>query len=447
MRDLIRLMVLLAALTLPAAAQQRPDAVTPAEREIIPLRSIAPTAGGAGESPPSRAQDTQDTVEPSEMEATVSTPTTGETHDANTVTVEREQLAIAPAQIEPAFVRPLMPVAGGRNDSNPVWSPGGRLLAFERARGDNKEIVIARLDGSVVQKIYYKAPTKPGQMAFFFPGIIDPTSYNAGITWSPRGDRLVFMSNAGEGNYDLYLREAGGRTLRLTQDGEKDGHAHWSPIQERIAFISGRSGKGDVYLLDITAKTASALTHGERPYLYPQWSPDGKRLAVIGGTNENHGVYLLEPDRKPRPAPRALTTWGHDDLRPVWSPDGKYLAFYTNYNPAGDPKIWAIAVIAADGSDPTEGEGLAARVVATNVIPNVEHGPAWMPDSRRIVYVRNERQAYRPIHVVDLESGMTAMLQTGTNINDDVTCSRAGTIAFRAQVNQWDQIFIARLRD
>jgi hypothetical protein len=40
-----------------------------------------------------------------------------------------------------------------------------------------------------------------------------------------------------------------------------------------------------------------------------------------------------------------------------------------------------------------------------------------------------------------------AKLQTGTNINDDVTCSRDGTIAFRAQVNQWDQIFIARTRD
>jgi Tol biopolymer transport system component len=355
--------------------------------------------------------------------------------------------AIAPAPIEPAFVRPLMPAAGGRNDSNPVWSPGGKVLAFERARGDNKELVIARLNGSVVQTIYYKAAKKPGQMAFFFPGIIDPTSYNAGVTWSPRGDRLVFMSNAGEGNYDLYLHEADGRTLRLTQDSEKDGHAHWSPVQDRIAFISGRSGKGDVYLFDIAAKTAAALTHGERPYLYPQWSPDGKRLAVIGGSNENHDVYVLEPDRKPRPAPRPLTAWQHDDLRPVWSPDGKYLAFYTNYNPAGDPKIWAIAVIAADGSDPTDGDGLAARVVATDVIPNVERGPAWMPDSRRIVYVRNERQAYRPIYVVDLESGVDAKLQTGTNINDDVTCSRDGTIAFRAQVNQWDQIFIARTRD
>ena len=443
-------MVLLAALTLPTGAQEQQVAVIPAESEPVLVRPVAPAAGGAHESPSSTAQETQDSVEPAEMEATVVSPaatTAGETHETDTATDNVEQKTIAPAEIEPAFVRPLVPVAGGRNDSNPVWSPRGNVLAFERARGDNKEVVITRVDGTIVQTIYYKASVKPGRMAFFFPGIVDPTSYNAGITWSPRGDRMVFMSNAGEGNYDLYLRQTNGRTVRLTQDTEKDGLAHWSPVRDHIAFISGRSGKGDIYLLDIATKTTTALTHGERPYLYPQWSPDGKRLAAIGGTNENHDVYVLEPDRKPRPAPRVLTTWHHDDLRPVWSPDGKYLAFYTNYNPSGDPRIWAIAVIASDGSDPTEGEGLAARVVATDVIPNVERGPAWMPDSRRIVYVRNERQAYRPIYVVDLESGMSAMLKTGTKINDDVTSSRDGTIAFRAQVNQWDQIFITRLTE
>src|SRR5207249_8492932 len=61
---------------------------------------------------------------------------------------------------------------------------------------------------------------------------------------------------------------------------EKDGHGHWSPVHDRIAFISGRSGKGDVYSLDLATKTTTRLTLGEQPYLYPQWSPDGKRLAV-----------------------------------------------------------------------------------------------------------------------------------------------------------------------
>ncbi len=38
-------------------------------------------------------------------------------------------------------------------------------------------------------------------------GVYEEVSYNAGITWSPGGDRFIYMSNGGEGNYDLYLQE------------------------------------------------------------------------------------------------------------------------------------------------------------------------------------------------------------------------------------------------
>ena len=352
-----------------------------------------------------------------------------------------------PAGVEPQFVRPLVPIAAGRNDSNPVWSPVGDLLAFERSRGDDKEIVIVRLNGDIVQTIHQQSAAAPGQSQFFFPGVVEPTSYNSGISWSPDGKRFVFMSNGGEGNYDLYLREADGRITRITSDKEKDGHGHWSPAHDRIAFISGRSGKGDVYSLDLAAKTTTRLTLGEQPYLYPQWSPDGKRLAVIRGSNENHDIYVLEPGRSPPVPPKPFSTWRYDDLRPVWSPDGKRLAFYTNYNPAGDPRVWAIVVVAADGSDPTEGEALAARVVATDVVPDVERGPAWLPDSRRIAYVRDERQAYNPIYIADVDSRASTLVRTGTKMNHDVTCSPGGLLAFRAQVDQWDQVYVAKLRD
>ena len=209
------------------------------------------------------------------------------------------------------------------------------MIAFERSRGDD------RRSWSCAPTAPRSRPSGtrtagPGEIAVLLPGVVEQTSYNSGISWSPDGKRFVFMSNGGEGNYDLYLRELDGRISRITTHKEKDGHAHWSPVQDRIAFISGRSGKGDVYLFDL-AKNTTRLTLGESPYLYPQWSPDGKRLAVIHGTNENHDVYRAGARSQPPVPPRALSTWHYDDLRPVWSPDGKRIAFYTNYNPAGDP--------------------------------------------------------------------------------------------------------------
>jgi Tol biopolymer transport system component len=355
-----------------------------------------------------------------------------------------------PEALAPLFVKPLVRVETGRNDSNPQWSPQGTLIAFERSMGDKKEIIIARPEGSIVQTIYFQLSENSKEMKFFFPGVYEEVSYNAGLSWSPNGDRVAFMSNGGEGNYDLYMREISSRatttTTRLTNYKEKNGHAHWSPTADSIIFVSGRTGKGDVYLLDIATRGLTRLTRGGKPYLYPQWSPDGKKIVMMHGSNENHDIYLIQDVTRPVETLKPLTAWSYDDLRPVWSPDGKKIAFYSNVNPAGDPKIWSLMIIDANGSDPLEGDGLAARVVAQDIIPDVERGPAWMPDSMRIVYVKNDRVGYNPIYVVDIGEKTSLLVKTDTKMNHDIACSREGTIAFRAQVDQWDQIFIMKLK-
>ena len=354
-----------------------------------------------------------------------------------------------PAVIEPEFVRALTGIAAGRNDSNPVWSPSGEMIAFERSIGDNREIIVARSDGSIIQTIQCRSSNGDGEMEFFMPGIVEETSYNAGISWSPDESRLVFMSNGGSGNYDLYLLPALGqeKTIRLTENTEKDSHPHWNPVAERLAFVSGRTGKAEIYLMDLASRQVSILTNGAKTYLYPQWSPDGHKLALMYGSNENHDIYLIEDLQQSAKSLKPLTTWQYDDLRPAWSPDGSKIAFYSNYNPADDPKIWSIIVVASDGSDPTAGEELAAKVVAHNVVPDVERGPAWLPDSRRIAFVRNDPKAYNPIFITQVDTPGDIALRTETKMNHDVVCSKYGVLAFRSQTEQWDHIFIARLKE
>lgn len=353
-----------------------------------------------------------------------------------------------PRILEPLFSRSLTMIQTGHNDANPMWSPDGTLLAFERSVGDKQEIIIARRDGSLVQTIYFESPEEEGAMSFFFPGITEKSSYNAGMSWSTDGRSIAFMSNGGSGNYDLYLlRDLNSKdTIRLTQHPGKDSHPHWSPLAGKLVFVSGRTGKADIFSMDLVTRKTTRLTKGPKMYLYPQWSPDGKQIAMIYGANENHDIYLIQDITRPHQSTRALTMWDHDDLRPVWSPDGTKIAFYSNYNTQGDQKVWSLMVIAADGSDPGEGDGLAAKVVAQQVIPDIEQGPAWMPDSKHIVYIRNDEQAYHPIYMVHIEKKIPVAIQTGTKMNHDVTCAKDGTLAFRAQVEQWDHIYIAQLR-
>jgi len=350
--------------------------------------------------------------------------------------------------IVPEFVRALSSFESGRNDSNPVWAPTGKLLAFERSHGDKREIVISDTDGKLIQTIYFQlsgAGKDSKEIQFFLPGLAAEPSYNSGISWARDSKRLAFMSNGGEGNYDIYSQLLGGVAQRLTQHREKDGLADWSPTSNQIVFVSGRSGNGDVYLLDPETRAVTQLTWGNKPYLYPRWSPDGKKIAMIYGSTENHAIYVMDDPGRPVESMRALTSWHYDDLRPTWSPDGKKIAFYTNYNAAGEQKKWSLAVIAADGSDGLQGEKPEGRIIATDVVPDIEQGPAWLVDGSGLVYVKDDALEFNPIYIVKLASRKSKQLKTKTKMNHDIACGPTGLIAFRAQQDQWDQIFIAKL--
>ena len=70
-----------------------------------------------------------------------------------------------------------------------------------------------------------------------------------------------------------------------------------------------------------------------------------------------------------------------------------------------------------------------------------------MPDSKRIIYVQKDEQAFNPIHLADIEAKTNFAINTGTKMNHDVVCSLHGILAYRAQVEQWDHIYVAELKE
>ena len=409
--------------------------------------------GASGQAKPPEASEVKEGLEGGEPEGDQAEGVVGKTgiqaepEEENPLPPELEEKK--PAPIEPLRVNALTPMEFGANDSNPSWSPSGELLAFERSTNDRREIIVCRKDGTIVQKIYFRPAPEAEEMDVLFPGVLDEASYNSGITWSPDENSLVFMSNGGRGNYDLYLiPELGkGTTIRLTENSEKDSHPHWSPVARELVFVSGRTGKADLFLLKLETGETIKLTRGMKSYLYPEWSPDGKEIVMIYGSNDNHDIFLMEDVSRPMETLRPLTSWAYDDLRPVWSPDGKKIAFYTNYNQENDPKMWSIGVIGVDGSEPFDLDNLADKIVATNVVPDIERGVAWMPDSKRIIYVQKDEHSFNPIHLADIEAKTDFAINTGTKMNHDVVCSLHGVLAYRAQVEQWDRIYVAELKE
>ncbi len=398
-----------------------------------------PPAGQADQ-PPAGEADTVAGAAPVTEEQAVVKGDAGDAVAAGEPVAEEMTVAVQP------LLAALVP---GKNDSHPLWSPSGELLSFERAINGKQEILIAKRDGSVIKRVYYKLTPEGSDMglAALLPELAQASvSYNAALTWSPRSDRFVFMSNAGEGNYDLYIDSVNANDIRrLTDHPQKDGQADWAPAREEVTFVSGRSGNALVYILDLQSGVTTGITRGADTYLFPRWSPDGRSICVMYGSNSNHDILVVRDIGDAQHTTAALTVWEHDDISPTWSPDGRKLAFYSNYNSAGDPKSWSIIVVNAAGGDPVAEPGLPRLVVAENVVPDVTSGPAWLPDSAHIAYVFNDRTDYNPIMVVDVRDHTRRKLRTGTAINHDISVSRQGIMAFRAQVDQWDQIFLADL--
>ncbi|MFN7146547.1 MAG: TolB family protein, partial [Myxococcota bacterium] len=216
---------------------------------------------------------------------------------------------------------------------------------------------------------------------------------------------FVYASSGASQDYDLYI-DGGGPVAAAAG---ADGTAAWSPDGRWIAFTSARTGQGDLYLLDVHAIEKPPLKLSGDPTaseLFAAWSPDSQKLAFVGHTKKGDNVYVIE--NVAFPAPRPLTSWEHTNTRPSFSPDGTMIAFFSNHT---DIDRFDLYVTPLNGT-PT--------LVATDVVMN-DDGPAWTPDSKHLVYVKNDEAAFDPVYAAPIRQPSQArVVATGTVGNGDL---------------------------
>ena len=365
-----------------------------------------------------------------------SAPSTSPSVPSKTLTMITRQLSLRNVTATP-----------DQNEANPRFSPDGRYLSFERRNGAAQAIFVVGTEApGAVERITSQPPRAAASAEeALLGGTRSDDSYNAQISFYPDARSFVFTGNAGSGVYRLYEGKLGGVPSRaLTTQSKEDGHPAVSPDGRWLVYVSARAGIGKLFLRDLTSGVERQLTAGDKVDLYPAWSPDSRLVAYTSGDNDNHDVFVIDAST-PQATPRQLTTWKYDDLRPTFSPDGAFVAFYSNYSPSGEDKEWSIVAIPADGSGPSKGAALGKLVVAQNVVTDPEMGPAWLPWGRAVIYARNLKAEWNPIYVVDTETRGEVRIETPTRMNHDLTCSRNGLLAFRAQVASWDDVFVAPL--
>jgi Tol biopolymer transport system component len=240
-----------------------------------------------------------------------------------------------------------LPGAGADMDSQPDWSPDGRLIAFRRFLNaadptGPTDVLVVRPEGTGIRNLTRGSCSG------------DCLSNDA-PAWSPDGRRIAFeraiAPPPGGGplpTVGIYVMNADGSNVRqLTQ-------------------LEPRSGTGDAA---------------------PTWSSDGRRIAftrknaTIDPVNAS-AIYTIRPDgsdlRLVRRMPREWPGAGRSD----WSPDGGRLLFQTYClnvscgQPATGAQLFTI--------DPN---GRRLRQL-THLTGNSRNG-AWSPDGNKIVFARN----------------------------------------------------------
>ncbi len=199
---------------------------------------------------------------------------------------------------------------------DPAVSPDGKLIAFRLLvngkQGNHWEI---RLHSTETGR----------RLAFSTP----QASSISSPSFSPDGQRLFFsVSVEYDGPQIVSTNLSGGDLRRISHINAIEVEPDLNPkTGTDMLFISGRTGKPQLWRMNIDGTNPQMLTTGEGDVANPSWSPDGYHATFswtrgydIGGFN----VFVMDvADR----GYVQLTHGNGSNESPSWAPDGLHLTF------------------------------------------------------------------------------------------------------------------------
>ncbi|WP_150452134.1 S9 family peptidase [Arenibacter lacus] len=223
------------------------------------------------------------------------------------------------------------------NESSPVWSPKGDRLAFISATEEGSEIYMYWTGSGKLAKI--------SQLPF------SPSS----LTWSPQGDQLAFS---------MHVDKPAPVAAKIPK---KPKGAKWAAaprITDRL--YHERDGRGyidpgfnHIFLIPADGGAVRQLTSGDYHHSGPlSWSLDGQKIYFSGNRNQdweydfrNSEVYSVAVDSG---SITQLTDKPGPDNNPVVSPNGKYIAYVGYEDKVQAYQVTRLYLMDTDGKNQRE---------------------------------------------------------------------------------------------
>ncbi|HEV3197603.1 MAG TPA: DPP IV N-terminal domain-containing protein [Bryobacteraceae bacterium] len=293
------------------------------------------------------------------------------------------------------------PPEGWLGDSEPAFSPDGRLLAFRRTRttavediylipatggearrltfdnaglsalawADNGKSIVFSSNRTGATRGLWRIPLSAGAPVRLTPSVVDASQ----PAIAPRGNRMAYVSSIFDVNI-WELRGSGKTAVKhpLIDSNVIDSGPQFSRDGTRIAFRSTRSGSDEVWIVNADGSSPRQLTAVGRSVTgSPRWSPDGQSLLFESRVSGNGDVYLISVEGG---RPTRLTPEGSNEILPSWSHDGK--SFYFASDRSGSWQIWRQPLT----------DGAAVRMTATGGFAAFES-----PDGQWLYYSKGDK--------------------------------------------------------
>lgn len=226
-----------------------------------------------------------------------------------------------------------------------------------------------------------------------------PSYYAPAANW--KGDRIAFYSDK-SGRIELYLLELKTRQIKQLTNGQAPRSVRsnlcWSHSGREVVFGKDFDGdeNHDLFAIDVESCEIRQIIHDPTSQEYPvEFSPDDQWLSVLSNRNGQLNLWKIKPDGTEY---TPLTAYFNPVLSGGnWSPDGRWLAF--NVNQSNDLLNFDGYLIRADGTDPLQGGRLIFRVREGAD----DQVGSWHPSGKQIAVTSDASGVPRP-GILDLET-------------------------------------------